>query len=622
MRVLICKFFLTVISHAARGLLQTAVAGMLACFFAAAVCAESVSVSVRFARESAETIAAVSVVIPPGQYAYAYEPGDAGRPALVEFSLDGGVALPVRYPAGAMRRDFYDSGATVFVYEEEATFFVALPGGATGKPFSAQVRLLLCSRSNCTPVNQTVRGNVPVEAAPIAEYPWAGQWEALKASRQAYGADLQDSFVRGSETASTPGLSNLSWETIGLKPRYADRVLEVAGFGKVLLVGILAGLLLNAMPCVLPVLTFKISGLLLLGGGESKKRLRRFRAYNLFFAAGILTLFTVLALALGIADMMWGQLYQNQYILTGVLLIVFLMGLSMLGVFTLPVIDLKLGLRTNNPHLQAYTTGLMSTFLATPCSGPLLGGVLGWAFTQSLPVLVAVFWAVGLGMSLPYLLLCVWPDMVKILPRPGRWMQAGERIIGFFLLGTAVYLLSILPEANHIRIVGALLLLAFCVWFLKWYYGAVASGVWRGAVGLLCAGAVLAVCAWALRPVLPPLQWRAFSQEYFVSQLGKKPLLLEFTAEWCPNCKVLEATVLTGERLRSWQARYGVDFVRVDLTGENAQSLRLLETLGAKSIPLTALFPVGDAAFSPLVLRDVYGAQNLEQWMHEIFGQK
>lgn len=101
--------------------------------------------------------------------------------------------------------------------------------------------------------------------------------------------------------------------------------------------------------------------------------------------------------------------------------------------------------------------------------------------------------------------------------------------------------------------------------------------------------------------------------------MGKKPMLLEFTADWCPNCKFMEATVLTDERLRAWQARYGMELIRVDLTNANAYAVRLLEALGSKSIPLTALFPAGDGASSPLVLRDVYGVQSLEKAMNETF---
>ena len=336
-------------------------------------------------------------------------------------------------------------------------------------------------------------------------------------------------------------------------------------------------------------------------------------------AGGVLTLFTGLALVLGLADLMWGQLYQNQSILLVMLLIVFLMGLSMLGVFTLPVIDLKTGENTKNPRLQSYLTGLVSTFLATPCSGPLLGGVLGWAFTQPLLILMVVFWAVGVGMALPYLLFCIWPNMARILPRPGPWMHVFERVVGFFLLGTALYLLSILPVEKHMHVLSVLLLVSLCAWLWGQFCGVSAPPLRRRVAGIAGGLLLLAAIVWVLRPVAPLPQWREFSPEYFTAQMGKKPMLLEFTADWCPNCKFMEATVLTDERLRAWQARYGMELIRVDLTNANAYAVRLLEALGSKSIPLTALFPEGDGASSPLVLRDVYGVQSLEKAMSETF---
>ncbi|WP_301204822.1 thioredoxin family protein [uncultured Desulfovibrio sp.] len=137
-----------------------------------------------------------------------------------------------------------------------------------------------------------------------------------------------------------------------------------------------------------------------------------------------------------------------------------------------------------------------------------------------------------------------------------------------------------------------------------------------GAAGfvLLCFAVV-----WVLRPVTPLPQWRDFAPEHFTASLGKKPLLLEFTADWCPNCKFLEATVLTGEHLRDWKARYGMELIRVDLTRPNAYAVRLLEMLGSKSIPLTALFPAGDLAGQPLVLRDIYGVEDLERALERAF---
>ncbi|WP_300908073.1 cytochrome c biogenesis protein CcdA [uncultured Desulfovibrio sp.] len=609
--------------------------------------AEDVPVRLEFARDGDTIVAAVRLHIPANYHAYAHEAGGAGRPTVLDFALEGGQMLPVWYPAGAMQRDFYDPEATVFVYEGEVPLFTALPGQAAGKPFTAALSLLLCSSRNCLPVNQSFTGVVPEAPPPVEQAPWMEQWRALQRTQPAL-ADMQDSPA-ASPLASSPlassgeqgglglplGVSGSGARLAGhgqsgvlpppeefevqLTPRYADASLEIASLGKALLVGMLAGLLLNVMPCVLPVLTFKISGLLLMGGSDDKEKLRRFREHNLCFAGGVMTLFTGLALVLGLADLMWGQLYQNQGVLLVMLLLVFLMGLSMLGVFTLPVINLKTGENTKNPCLQSYLTGLVSTFLATPCSGPLLGGVLGWAFTQPLLMLMVVFWAVGLGMALPYVLFCIWPHMTRILPRPGPWMSVFERVAGFFLLGTALYLLSILPAEKHMNVLSVLLLVSLCAWLWGRFCGISAPPLRRRAAGVAGCALLLAAIIWVLRPVAPLPQWRDFSPEYFTSQLGKKPMLLEFTADWCPNCKFMEATVLTDERLRAWQARYGMDIVRVDLSTANAYAVRLLSALGSKSIPLTALFPAGDNASSPLVLRDVYGVQSLTKAMNEAF---
>lgn len=614
---------------------------MLACMLLLLLCSPSVlpagelHARLDAARDGQELVAALRIAIPPEFHAYAHRPGEAGRPATATFSVDNGDPLPVRYPAGTMQRDYYDPSATIYVYEGEVDFFVSLPPDAAGRPYTAELSLLLCSSRKCLPVNERLVGTLPQAAPPVEEMPWLAQWRearslpAVPATGQA-GAESREPDARtnsgagkeagGSDEGAHAPLPPPDGFDVRLTPRYLDESLEVSGLGKALLFGILAGLLLNVMPCVLPVLTFKVSGLLLVGG-RGREGIRRFRQHNLCFAAGIMTLFSALAVILGLADLMWGQLYQNQAVLMVMLLLVFLMGLSALGVFSLPVIDLKMGNDAGNPCLQAYLTGLVSTFLATPCSGPLLGGVLAWAFTQPLPVLMAVFWAVGLGMALPYLLFSVWPSLAHVLPKPGAWMQTFERVVGFLLMGTALYLLSLLPVERHMHALTVLLALALCAWLWGRYCGADAPPLRRKALSFLGAAFLLASVFWVLRPVDPLPQWRQFTPEVFESGLGKKKMLLEFTAGWCPNCKFLEATVLTDERLRKLQARYGMELVRVDLSNADAYAVRLLEALGSKSLPLTALFPAGNRAEQPLVLRDVYGVQTLEQALRSAFGK-
>ena len=623
-----------------RVLCASLVALIAALFMGTAARAENLHPQLETARDGQNVIAALHIAIPAEFHAYGHEPGEAGRPTTVDLLLEGRRVLPVFYPDGAVQRDYYDPTATVNVYEGDVTFFIPLPDNAEGKPFTAELSMLLCSNRKCVPVNEEASGVIPAPAGAVGDMPWGAQWQALRhkppvdasaaQTRDPHdepGSDDAASEVWAKETQSSDG----AWADEGtqklpppdgfdvrLAPRFLDDSLEISGLGKALLFGIIAGLLLNAMPCVLPVLTFKVSGLLLVGG-RGAAGLRRFRQHNLCFAAGVMTLFSVLALVLGLADLMWGQLYQNQAVLMVMLLVVFLMGLSTLGVFSLPVIDLKTGASSKNPCLQAYFTGLVSTFLATPCSGPLLGGVLGWAFTQPLIIVMVVFWAVGLGMALPYILFCLWPDLARILPKPGAWMHVFERIVGFMLMGTALYLLSVLPVERHMQVLTVLLVLSLCAWLWGQYCGITAPPLRRRVMSVLGVCLLVASVFWVLRPVAPLPQWRQFTPEAFEANLGKKPMLLEFTANWCPNCKFMEATVLTDERMRKLQARYGMELVRVDLTNANAYAVRLLDALGSKSIPLTALFSAGEDANQPLVLRDVYSARTLEQALSEAY---
>lgn len=587
-----------------------------------------------FAALGDHIIARVSYDIPAPYHAYAHDAGESGRPTTLELISQGREgAAPAWYPPGSQRRDSFDPEASVFTYEGHVDIFALLPAEAAGLLYGASLSMLLCSDRHCLPLNERLAGHVPENPPPLSAEQWGEQALAAAAS---FGLRLPENDGGGSmiieEGKAPPPVENekLPAEQIvrpaeeelpapddfnlSLFPRHFSDS-EVYGLWQALAFGLLAGLLLNAMPCVLPVLTLKVSGLLL-GGGRG--RLKKFREHNLFFAAGILSLFTILALLLGLLDLMWGQLYQSQTVLLALLLIVFLMGLSMLGVFTLPVIDLRA--QSGNPRLQSYLTGLISTFLATPCSGPLLGGVLAWAFNQPLAAMVAVFWAVGLGMALPYLAFCVWPKLTYILPRPGPWMYVFEHVLGFMLLGASIYLLSILPEEKYPRILVLLLLVSACAWLWGRFCG-LAAPRWRNRL-CACAGLCVLVCAffWVLRPAPRAAEWLPFSPEQFTENLGKKPMLLEFTADWCPNCKFLEAAVLTENHLRDIQDKRGITLVRVDLTRPDAYAMRLLDMLGSKSIPLTALFPAGPEADKPLVLRDIYTRRDLRDALRLVFG--
>ena len=392
--------------------------------------AQSLQHKLYFAKAHEQISLALQLKIPEGYHAYSNETVETGRPTVFELSVSKEQAK-VYYPKGAAQRDLYSPLESVFVYEGETWLFANLPASVSGQKYHASLSLLLCSKRNCLPINQEFSGLIPTNLPPLQEQSWEANYlqtvEKVQPSPQFLGE-----LTKIKEPSPLPPPNSFA---VRLTPQYAASVLEITSFSRAILFGLLAGLILNFMPCVLPVLTFKLSGMLVIGSLDQKKRIQSFRTHNLCFAAGIITFFSLLAGILGLADMIWGQLFQSETLILLMLVFVFLMGLSLLEVFSLPVIDLRAQDKAKNPHLQIFLTGFLTTFLATPCSGPLLGGVLGWAFTQPFIILMLIFWSIGLGMALPYLLFCLWPNAVLLLPKPGRWMNILEHVAGFFLIG-------------------------------------------------------------------------------------------------------------------------------------------------------------------------------------------
>ena len=576
--------------------------------------AKSVPVKLFFAQDDNGITCALKLKIPEGFHAYAHEIGDAGRPTVLDLTVDDKAVENIFYPKGAAQRDQYAPDTSVFVYEGETYLFASLAKDSLGKDYIAQLSLLLCSKRNCIPINQELNGQIPPKLQLARDQPWYPLKEQILAQNApnslAENPILRTILPEIKQDTPLPPPSNFA---VRLTPEYADNSLEISSLNYALIVGLLAGLILNFMPCVLPVLTFKITGMLLIGHKKKNIRIRLFREHNLAFATGIISFFTVLALILGGLDLIWGQLFQNQTLLLLLIIIIFLMALSLLGIFNLPVIDLKVSQNSKNPILQSFATGFVTTFLATPCSGPLLGGVLGWAFTQPLYVLMVVFWSVGFGMALPYIIFTIWPKTVLLLPKPGAWMNVLEHIAGFFLLGTTIYLLSILPQEKYIHVLAVLLLVSVSAWLWGKYCGPDAPRIRKHTVGAIGLILLILACNWILSPNDKPIAWQKFSPETFISQLGKKMILVEFTADWCPNCKFVERTVLTDKTISDLKDRADIELVRADLTQANAGATYLLTELGSHSIPLTAIFPKGANSNTPIVLRDVYDKDQLKK---------
>lgn len=563
----------------------------------------------------AQAVAVLFVEPEPGWYTYSNSPGGLAKPTRLSARHDGSE-LAVLYPPGEPKEDLLTPGERVMAYVGKTPLFVPLPSWpARGGPRSldARLELLLCAKDKCLPARLDLPFVLPDEPLGLAEsQPW---WPLLRAAAQDSGQDRAPAassgeIVAAAGSGTTAAGTDQDWT--GLRPRYFQPELEVAGLAKAVLLALLAGLILNFMPCVLPVISIKLSALLAGGvGAEEAQRRRGFREHSLFFALGILLYFLALSAVLGATGMAWGQLFQRADVVMLLAALIFLLSLSLFGVFSLPMVDLKFDQKTSHPRLQALLTGLLATLLATPCSGPFLGGVLGWTLMQPPWVISTVLAAIGLGMALPYLSMALFPALARLFPRPGPWTGHLEKGVGLFLAGTSIYLLAILPSS---RLVSALVLLWFAA-AAAMAWGAAGPGLdSRRSVALKSAAALLlALGMWiGLRPAAPPAQMEPFSAAGLQSRLGRETVLVDFTADWCPTCKVLERTTLTPERLGDMKKRFGLAMLKADLTAPHAEAESLLLALGSKSIPLLAIFPK-DAPAEPLVLRDLFTPSQLEE---------
>ena len=412
-----------------------------------------------------------------------------------------------------------------------------------------------------------------------------------------------------------------------MAPVYDSPDLEIEGLGKALVFGIIAGLILNFMPCVFPVVSLKLlSFIVTLGQPDSEKRLRAFRFQNLMFALGVIVWFTILSGVLSTMDLLWGQLFQSQIMVIIMLVMVFALTLSLFGLFMLPSFAFREKQGRRVTKRSAFITGILATCLATPCSGPLLGGVLGWSFNQPQPILGMVFLSVGLGMASPYLLLAAFPNLARYFPKPGPWLAKLEVVLGFFLLVTCAYLFSLLTGEGRAMAAAALGLVFVSGWI--WGRRQNKKGMegifyWRWLMGCIAAlAALLAVWNFALFDD-DKAQWIPYSEEAFLAARTSNNIVVDFTANWCPNCKLLERTVFTEERIKDWQDRYNAVFMQIDLTHDNPEGYAFLEALNSSSIPVVALFPkqTGECTeLNPIVLRDLFGPDRLEEAAKKAWG--
>jgi thiol:disulfide interchange protein DsbD len=364
----------------------------------------------------------------------------------------------------------------------------------------------------------------------------------------------------------------------------------------ILLLAFLGGVLLNAMPCVFPVLALKAYGFARTVHGDHGSVRAHAVAYTLGIVGSLLALaVAVLALRATGHAVGWGFQFQEPLFVALLATVVVVFALSLFGLFELNLSGganrLTSAVDQRHGALRSVGEGVLAVVLATPCSAPLLGTAVGFAFAASAPVVLVVFAFVGLGLAAPFCALVLFPRIGERLPRPGAWMERGKQLLGFALLGTAVWLLSILGGLAGADGVVRLLLLLLAVSLAAWAWQA-----WRRA-GVLALGIVgIAAVAWFTLRFSPPLNQGlvrkdAWSEDAVASALSEgHPVFVDFTADWCLSCKFNERTVLESDRVRSALNRTRARVLVADWTRRDARIAEQLQAHGRAGVPLYLVY--------------------------------
>ncbi len=340
-----------------------------------------------------------------------------------------------------------------------------------------------------------------------------------------------------------------------------------------------AGLLMNLTPCVLPAIPLKVR--MILDSAESEGRPQIGSA--LAFLVGTLLLFALVGGAMAFLRLQWGFLFQSEWFLLLLVLVLLSAGLATFFDWSLRLPQALYRLDSGG-HLKPFLAGVLTAVLATPCTGPFLGGVLTFGLSQPPLLFFGLFLLVGLGLSLPYLLLLLYPRWLSKFPVDAEWSPRIKELLAFILWGGAVFFArSLVAETwsqAPVILWGALLFL----WGVRsWFCG---PSLANRMLPLLTAVVSLALLfTFYGRSLDSELHWQPYSTAVLASLAGDRPILIEFTADWCLNCKVLESTVYTDTQVLEAARDTRLLAFRVDLTDSDPLKLQLLLDSGGAGLP-------------------------------------
>lgn len=610
-------------------------------------------------REGQPLYLGIRIDVQKGWKTYWKNPGESGYPVSVDWELPAGYEVEALYwptPSKSIVQD-----RVVYGYSEPVTLIAKLKAGkgpATG--IRAHVNWLVCNDETCLPGEAQLtyypngHGNLgaalqqmPQELADVEvraaasdhvvlrvpqhvsqEVEFYPEEESTKEPVQFWSDAEGGSILRiPNHSASLKGVlhfkggdSSVAY-LIDMPVDNGFATLPYSGvssFGMVLLFALAGGLILNLMPCVLPVVSLKVLSFINMAGKSRKMTL----LHGSLFSAGVLLSFWVLAgIILSLRSLGhsvgWGFQLQNEVFVGILAALLLLLALWLFGVFELgfslsaksgDVVE-KAKKSEKGKLFGSFLSGVLATAVATPCSGPFLGTALGVAVTVPALQSLSIFTCLGLGMASPYLLLAAYPKLLRFLPKPGPWMETFKQLMGFLMLLVVIWLTWVFVSQSDSSTVLPLLIGFLLLAFAAWTYGKVHFGFKKFATKAVLMGVALfstfsgfyyildaghtSISIENVQPEKLGSSWEKFSPES-IDQLRAegKGVFVDFTAKWCLLCQA-NLVILNAPSIEQRMAEMGVVRMMADWTKSDPRITAELAKFGRNSVPLYVYYPPG-----------------------------
>ncbi len=409
--------------------------------------------------------------------------------------------------------------------------------------------------------------------------------------------------------------------------------------GAAVLLALLGGLILNLMPCVLPVLALKVFGIAELAHAERGRVVQNGLAYLVGVLASMMVLASVVVgLRAAGTTVGWGFQFQEPVFLAAIATLLVVFAMNLFGAFEVTWqpsgLAAAAGPASHSPA-RSFFEGTLAVVLATPCTAPFLGTAVGFAFAGSGTVIFAIFAAIGLGLAAPYVLVTLVPGWARFVPRPGAWMLRVRAVLGFSLLAAVVWLLWIAGRAVGPDAQAILLAYLVAVAFGFWILGALQATA-RFAAARALAVALLGLVALSLAGL--PLAPQAREDAAALAQAGQgggidwlrwepaaiareraagRPVFVDFTADWCITCKVNETVVLADDAVRAELARWDFATFKADWTLRDEAIGRELAAYGRAGVPMVLAYPA-DSAREPSLLPELLTVDGTIEALREV----